>query len=47
MHRQEIVLMVLSVFRPTTAYYIGTDDHKEQVTGYQDSGRIRYVGELN
>lgn len=47
MHIQEIVLIVLSVFRPTTAYYIGTDEHREQVTGYQDSGRIRYVGELN
>lgn len=39
--------MLLGVFRPTTAYYIGTDDYDKQVTGYQDSGRIRYVCELN
>lgn len=38
---------MLGVFRPTTAYYIGTDDHEEQVTGYLDSSRIRYVCELN
>lgn len=39
--------MVLSVIRPTIAYYIGTADHNEKITGDWESGRIKYVGELN